>query len=552
MDPAPVVRVRRHPSDEFSDLGLSDGGKATLERNDLPVNPPIAVIERATMTVNQRGVASATMVHPTLGGAPAFAELERYRRELTGYCYRMLGSPSEAEDAVQETLLNAWRGSGRFEGRAALRTWLYRIATNVCLNMLKSSQRRALPTDLASPASADASIGEPLPAAAWVEPIPDSCVLSETRRPSRACRKPRVDPARLRRRAAAASCPTARGPHPPRCPQLARGGDGRPARHHRSRSQQRPGTSPSNAQRRRHRRTVPPARPATTGAPQPLRRRLRAFRPRHAHVTPSPRRHPLDDTLQALAARPSRGATLVRRTRQRLPRLQALSAARERHPRLRPVPSRRQAMGAARRPHIRRPDHRDPLLRGHTTTVPALRPPPPGQRGTHFCLTASAAAARDCETSSLQREQRGQAVGRVDQRGPPLTNGWIVFRRWRSQTGRCLGDKSHAPPTAAAHGPTIAPLPDRECWKSMSATLCVGCGLRAERAFGASAAKTSDRERKQVPAETTAGSDPSRTGQNGAYQPSASPSRRSVDEGPRQAKEVARGQGQLADCLVLL
>ena len=148
------------------------------------MNAPVPLIERATMTANQRGVASATMVHPTLGGAPAFAELERYRRELTGYCYRMLGSPSEAEDAVQETLLNAWRGSGRFEGRAALRTWLYRIATNVCLNMLKSSQRRALPTDLASPASADASIGEPLPAAAWVEPIPDSCVLSGTGDPA--------------------------------------------------------------------------------------------------------------------------------------------------------------------------------------------------------------------------------------------------------------------------------------------------------------------------------------------------------------------------------
>ena len=96
----------------------------------------------------------------------------------------MLGSPSEAEDAVQETLFQAWRGSDRFEGRAALRTWLYRIATNVCLNMLKSSQRRALPTDLASPVSAEVPIGEPLPTTAWIEPIPDSCVLSETDDPA--------------------------------------------------------------------------------------------------------------------------------------------------------------------------------------------------------------------------------------------------------------------------------------------------------------------------------------------------------------------------------
>jgi RNA polymerase sigma-70 factor, ECF subfamily len=148
------------------------------------VNAPAALIERPTRIGNPRGVASPTMVQPTLGGAPAFAELERHRRELTGYCYRMLGSPSEAEDAVQETLLNAWRARDRFEGRAALRTWLYRIATNVCLNMLKSSQRRALPTDVASPATADAPIGEPLPASAWVEPIPDSYVLAETSDPA--------------------------------------------------------------------------------------------------------------------------------------------------------------------------------------------------------------------------------------------------------------------------------------------------------------------------------------------------------------------------------
>ena len=100
--------------------------------------------------------------------------LEDYRAELTGYCYRMLGSAFDAEDAVQETLVRAWRALDRFEGRAALRSWLYRIATNVCLDMLNGRQKRALPMDMGPASSADSSLGAALSDGAWVEPMPDS------------------------------------------------------------------------------------------------------------------------------------------------------------------------------------------------------------------------------------------------------------------------------------------------------------------------------------------------------------------------------------------
>jgi RNA polymerase sigma-70 factor (ECF subfamily) len=91
----------------------------------------------------------------------------------------MLGSAFEAEDAVQETLVRAWRGFDRFEGRAALRSWLYRIATNVCLDMLGSAQRRARPMDLGPAATARSTPGAPLPETVWVGPVPDSRVLPE-------------------------------------------------------------------------------------------------------------------------------------------------------------------------------------------------------------------------------------------------------------------------------------------------------------------------------------------------------------------------------------
>jgi RNA polymerase sigma-70 factor (ECF subfamily) len=104
--------------------------------------------------------------------------LESYRRELTGFCYRMLGAGSEAEDAVQETMIRAWRSIDRFEGRSSLRSWLYRIANNVCLDMARSPQRRARPMELGpSRHTADVKLGAPLTEDTFVQPIADERVI---------------------------------------------------------------------------------------------------------------------------------------------------------------------------------------------------------------------------------------------------------------------------------------------------------------------------------------------------------------------------------------
>src|SRR5438093_6861586 len=119
------------------------------------------------------------MAQATISGAHAFGELDNYRSELTAYCYRMLGSPFDAEDAVQDAFVRAWRSRDRVEGRAAMLSWLYRIATNVCLDMLKGRERRARPMDLSAavePVEANLNI----PAASrWIEPIPDSLTSPE-------------------------------------------------------------------------------------------------------------------------------------------------------------------------------------------------------------------------------------------------------------------------------------------------------------------------------------------------------------------------------------
>jgi len=124
------------------------------------------VVKSSSVTVDSRSMASD--------------DLEQHRRELTGYCYRMLGSGSEAEDAVQETMLRAWKAVDGFEGRSSVRSWLYRIATNVCLDMLRSRQRRARPMELGPSRPPEESLlGPMLPEHTWVSPIADARVLPE-------------------------------------------------------------------------------------------------------------------------------------------------------------------------------------------------------------------------------------------------------------------------------------------------------------------------------------------------------------------------------------
>jgi len=113
------------------------------------------------------------------------AQFEQYRGELTAHCYRMLASPFEAEDAVQETFIRAWRAIDNFEGRSQLRSWLYRIATNVCLDMLSGRERRARPMDLGPSREPVMENLNSLPEATWVQPIPDPAVVAESNETTR-------------------------------------------------------------------------------------------------------------------------------------------------------------------------------------------------------------------------------------------------------------------------------------------------------------------------------------------------------------------------------
>ncbi len=133
---------------------------------------------RAEATGSQARNSQARSAAPP-GAEDQALQLEQHRVELTAYCYRMLGSAFEAEDAVQETMVRAWRSLDRFEGRSALRSWMYRIATNVCLDMLDGRQRRALPMDLGPAVEPIESNLRTFPEATWIQPMPDGRIVPE-------------------------------------------------------------------------------------------------------------------------------------------------------------------------------------------------------------------------------------------------------------------------------------------------------------------------------------------------------------------------------------
>ena len=114
------------------------------------------------------------------GDEDAYRRLvEPHRSELHAHCYRMLGSVQDAEDALQEALVRAWRGLGKFEGRSSLRSWLYRIATNTSLDAIQRRPKRVLPIDYGPPADPHGGVGEPVVESVWIEPYPDETLVVE-------------------------------------------------------------------------------------------------------------------------------------------------------------------------------------------------------------------------------------------------------------------------------------------------------------------------------------------------------------------------------------
>src|SRR5205823_4482103 len=149
-------------------------------------------VSRRGITAQGAANGSAALLHRR--AMASVQDLEQHRAALTGHCYRMMGSAADADDAVQETMVRAWRGLGGFEERASLRTWLTRIATRVCLDALADRRRRLRPIELEGPGTVDDPLTD-LPRGRWIEPSPTrSRRRPMPTRPSAACCPQASDP----------------------------------------------------------------------------------------------------------------------------------------------------------------------------------------------------------------------------------------------------------------------------------------------------------------------------------------------------------------------
>src|SRR3954465_10314267 len=300
--------------------------------------------------------------------------LLEHRRELTGYCYRMLGSAFDADDAVQETMVRAWRGLANFEGRSALRSWLYRIATNVCLDHLSGRQRRALPMDLSgSPwQPVEPSLAQRRPGTAWVEPVLDRQVIAEDADPAERAVARESIRLGFGPRAPAPAAAAARRPDPARGAAVEGRRGRRAARHDGRVGQQRAAAGARDARRQRRDAGAAGAGRRRPRAARPLRRLLRALRHRRDRPAPARGRDPAHAAVRDVAAWAAGHRHLDARAGGGLPRLAGDGDRGERQPGRRAVAAdggrRVRAVGAARPGGHRRPG------RAH------LELPEPGQR----------------------------------------------------------------------------------------------------------------------------------------------------------------------------
>ena len=279
------------------------------------------------------------LVAQSLGTTAPERELEGYRPQLTGYCYRMLGSPFEAEDAVQETMIRAWRGFERFEGRAALRSWLYRIATNVCLDMLGGRKRRAMPMDLGPAGAPELANANVLGEVTWIEPMPDAMLRAEADPAQVAERSETIKLAFVaalqhlpaRQRAVLILCEVLKW----KASEVAELLQTSVASVNSALQRARATLEAEPAHRHGRKRN---SRPRQARASRTLRRGIRALRHGRAHRLDPRGRDPIHAALRSVAERSRGHLRVVAGTGDRLPRLTAVARAlSQRHGRLRPV-----------------------------------------------------------------------------------------------------------------------------------------------------------------------------------------------------------------------